>query len=80
MTDKNLTGANLDAIFGSVDLNLKGAIIKKDQIISKLEVDMLENEKKLFVNQTEIKKVADYISNLNVIVISLNDSSTTYKV
>lgn len=34
MTDKNLTGANLDAIFGSANLNLKGAIIKKDQIIN----------------------------------------------
>lgn len=31
--EKEFKGASLDAIFGSVELNLKNAIIKKDQII-----------------------------------------------
>lgn len=31
---QEFNGANLDAIFGSVELDLKGAIIKKDQVIN----------------------------------------------
>lgn len=32
--EKNLNGANLDAVFGSVELDLKGAVIKQDQVIN----------------------------------------------
>lgn len=32
--DKSLHGANLDAVFGSVELDLSKAIIKKDQVIN----------------------------------------------
>lgn len=59
-------------MFDRKKAKIKG-VIRKDQIISKLEIDMEENNKKLFLNQTEIKKVADYISNLNVIVFSPDD-------
>ena len=59
-------------MFDKTKAKIKG-VVKKDKIISKLEIDMAENEKRLFVNQTEIRKVADYISNLNVIVFSPDD-------
>lgn len=48
-------------------------IIKKDKLISKLKVEITENEKKLYINKSNIKKNADYISNLNVIVFTPDD-------
>ena len=48
-------------------------VIKKDKIITKLNVEITEDTKKLSVNSTNIKKVADYISNLNVIVFIPDD-------
>ena len=48
--------------------------VKKDKLISKLEVDLSENDlKKLYINKTQIRKVSDYISYLNVIVFSPDD-------
>ncbi len=58
--------------FNQKKCQIKG-VIKKDNIISKLEVEMIENTKKLKINQTNIKKVADYISYLNVIVFTPDD-------
>lgn len=73
LTKSHRLGVHPNVImFDKKKAKIKG-VIKKDKIISKLEIDMAENEKKLFVNQTEIKKVADYISNLNIIVFSPDD-------
>ena len=47
--------------------------IKKDGIITKLKVHIDDVGKKLIVNNTIIKKNADYISNLNVIVFTPDD-------
>lgn len=48
-------------------------VIKKDKIITKLQVELTDENKKLLVNASEIRKVADYISNLNVIVFTPDD-------
>ena len=48
-------------------------VVKNDKIISKLEVEISEDFKHLKINQTEIKKVSDYISHLNVIVFTPDD-------
>lgn len=48
-------------------------LVKKDKLISKLEIEMTNDNKKLFVNKTEIRKVADYISYLNIIVFTPDD-------
>ena len=48
-------------------------VVKKDKIISKLEIEITEDSKKLKINQTEVRKVADYISSLNVIVFTPDD-------
>lgn len=58
--------------FGKEKAKIKG-VIKKDKIITKLGVELTEDNKKLMVNMSEIKKVADYISNLNVIVFTPDD-------
>lgn len=47
--------------------------VKRDRIVSKLEVTITEGEKTTKVNGDEIKKIADYISNLNVIVFTPED-------
>lgn len=52
--------------------SIKGTV-KKNQIITKLELDLDDNGKKLFINKNNIKKISDYISNFNVIVFSPGD-------
>lgn len=51
---------------------IKG-VVKKDKIISKLEVEITDYSKVLKKNSSEIKKVSEYISNLNVIVFTPDD-------
>ncbi len=58
--------------FHKKNCQIKG-VVKKDRIISKLELSITEEGKKLKVNKTDIKRVADYISNLNVIVFTPDD-------
>ena len=48
-------------------------VVKKDRVVSKLEIEIGENYKKLKINNTDIKKVADYISYLNVIIFTPDD-------
>lgn len=50
-----------------------GGTIKKDKLLSKLEIILNNDEKKLFINKKQIRKIADYISNLNVIVFTPDD-------
>lgn len=58
--------------FGKNKSKIEG-VIKKDKLISKLQVELTEDDKKLFINKKNIRKVADYISNLNVIVFTPDD-------
>ena len=50
-----------------------GGIVKNNKIITKLEVEITDEYKKTRVNKTDIKKVADYISNLNIIIFTPDD-------
>ena len=59
-------------MFGKSKCKVKG-IIKKDKIISKLEVQLTDDNKDLILNQNHITKVSDYISNLNVIIFTPED-------
>ena len=47
--------------------------IKKDRLITKMSIELDENDKQLIVNNTNIKRLADYISNLNVIIFTPDD-------
>ena len=58
--------------FGKKKAKING-VVRKDKIIYKLGVEITENNKKLMINLDEIKKVSDYISNLNVIVFTPDD-------
>lgn len=58
--------------FGKEHTKIKGTI-KVDKFIRDLEIDISNKEKKFFLNQTEIRKTSDYISNLNVIIFTPDD-------
>lgn len=58
--------------FGKTKCKIEG-LVKKDRILSKLNVELSDTEKKLYINKTIIRKVADYISCLNVIIFTPDD-------
>ena len=73
LTKSHRIGANPNIIqFNKSKCTIKGTI-KKDIITSKLEVVITNDSKKISVNKTDVKKIADYISNLNVIVFTPDD-------
>ena len=46
--------------------------IKKDKITKKMAVE-LHQEKKVFISNREVKRISDYITNINVILVSPED-------
>lgn len=73
LTKSHRIGVNPNIIqFDKSKTTIKGTV-KRDRIISKLELVVTEESKKTRVNGDEIKKIADYISNLNVIVFTPDD-------
>ncbi len=74
LTKSHRIGVNPNVImFNKKKAQIKG-VVKKGKIISKLEVNMVDSGEKTFkVNQNVVKKVADYIANLNVIVFTPDD-------
>ena len=73
LTKSHRIGVNPNVIqFGKTKCKLSG-VIRRDKIISKLEVEMTEEYKKLRINKTDVRKVADYISYLNVIIFTPDD-------
>lgn len=57
---------------GSEIAKIKGTE-KVDKIIKDLEVDIFKNDKKTYINKTEIKKASLYVTNLNVIMFTPDD-------
>ena len=73
LTKSHRVGVNPNIImFNKKKCKIKG-VIKKDKIISKLEFSQDDESKQLSLNGTKIRKISDYISNLNVIVFTPND-------
>ena len=73
LTKSHRLGVNPNVIkFNKNKAKLEG-IIRKDKFISKLEIEYEKDLKKMFVNNSNIKKITDYISNLNVIVFTPDD-------
>lgn len=74
------------AVTKSHRLNIENTLIRQGQEIAKikgtikegrvcrdLEINLNKIQKKVFVNQTEIRKIVDYITNLNVIIFTPDD-------
>lgn len=57
---------------GSDNYKIKGDI-KIGKYFKSLTVSVLGNDKKVFVNDTNIKKISEYVSNFNVILFSPED-------
>ena len=67
LSKSNRDGYDSDMIkFEKESLSLEGKIIDND-LIKKLRVDITPNKKKVFINNKEIHKIKDYISNFCVI-------------
>ena len=49
------------------------AKVKKNKLINKLEINLDQTSKKIIVNNDEIRKISDYISNLNIIMFTPED-------
>lgn len=60
---------------GSDSYKIKGEV-KIGKYYKELSILVSNNEKKVFVNDTNIKKISDYVSNLNVILFSPEDVET----
>ena len=73
LTKSHRVGVSPNIIMFHKDKCKINGSIQKDKIITKLNVEITEDTKKLSVNSTNIKKVADYISNLNIIVFTPDD-------
>ena len=73
LTKSHRVGVNPNIImFDKSKCKISGSI-KKDRLITKLSVEITNDTKKLTVNNNVIRKVADYISNLNVIIFTPDD-------
>ena len=73
LTKSHRVGVNPNIImFDKSKCKINGTI-KKDKIITKLDVEITEDTKKLGLNGSTINKVADYISNFNVIIFTPDD-------
>lgn len=73
LTKSHRIGVNPNIIqFNKSKCVIKGTV-KKMRIITKLEIEVSAEVKKTKVNNDEIRKIADYISNLNVIVFTPDD-------
>lgn len=60
---------------GSDSYKIKGEV-KIGKYFKDLSISVLNSDKKVFVNDTNIKKISDYVSNLNVILFSPEDVET----
>ena len=73
LTKSHRIGVSPNIIMFNKDKCNLSCLVKRDKILSKLDITMTENSKKLFVNKNEIRRVTDYISFLNLIVFTPDD-------
>ena len=73
LTKSHRVGISPNIIMFSKDRCKISGSVKREKILTKLSVEISEDTKKLCVNNTNIKKVADYISILNIIVFTPDD-------
>lgn len=57
----------------NADLSRVKGEIKDDKVYKSLSVEISKDSKKVIINSSEVKRITDYIANLNVILISPED-------
>ena len=73
LTKSHRVGVNPNLIMFDKSKSKISGSVKKDKILTKLNVEITDDTKKLSVNNSNIRKVADYIGNLNIIVFTPDD-------
>ncbi len=73
LTKSHRVGNNPNIIMFNKNKCKISGVVRKDKIITKMAVEITNEDKKLSINGDNIRKVADYISNLNVIVFTPDD-------
>lgn len=58
--------------FNSTSYKINGKI-KQENLINNFSIQYYKDKKKVFINNTEIKRISDYISNINVIIFYPDD-------
>ena len=67
------SGLDCDVIkFGKKKAIIEGRVLNNKQI-KDLRIEFLEKDKSIYLNSKKIKKYADYISNLNIVIFTPND-------
>ena len=62
LTKSHRVGVSPNIImFGKKNCKI-GGLVKKDKVLTRLQIEIAEDIKKLKINQTDVRKVADYIS------------------
>ena len=73
LTKSHRIGNSPNIIKFNKSKSIISGLIKNDRLISKLKIEVSEDEKQLFINNNNVKRVADYISYVNVIVFTPDD-------
>ena len=73
LTKSSRTTTDLNLINFNKDFTKIIGTVHKDGFNNELEVFITANDKKVIKNKTQIKKISDYISNLNVILFTPDD-------
>ena len=73
LTKSHRDGINPNIIMFNKSKSKISGNIRNGKILNKLLIEIEDDKKKLTINNTNIKKVADYISYLNVIVFTPDD-------
>lgn len=73
LTKSHRIGVNQNLVMFNKNKCKISGTVKKEKLLSKLEIEIFDDNKKLYINKTEIRKVADYISYLNIIIFTPND-------
>jgi len=73
LTKSHRIGVNPNLIMFNKQRCKIGGTVKNKRVISKLEVEISEEIKKLMINKKEVRKVVDYISYLNIIIFTPDD-------
>lgn len=73
ITKSHRYGEQINLVRRGMELTKIKGTLKKNRIISDLEIDISKNSKKISVNKTDVKKISDYITNMNVIMFTPDD-------
>ena len=73
LTKSYRIGNDMDLIrFTKQKAKIKGSV-KKGRTKKDLAIEIMDKQKKVLVNNKQIKRIADYIANLNVVIFTPND-------